>query len=58
MSHRKVVGGGGGGEGGGGCFLHTILFLVPISVVKADFLKANRKAVSKRLIRLLKGCYM
>ena len=43
---------------GGGCFLHTILFLVPISVVKADFLKANRKAVSKRLIRLLKGCYM
>ena len=28
------------------------------SVVKADFLKAVRKAVSKRLIRLLKGCYM
>ena len=31
---------------------------VPSSVVKADFLKAVRKAVSKRLIRLLKGCYM
>ena len=28
------------------------------SVVKADFLKAVRKVVSKRLIRLLKGCYM
>ena len=27
-------------------------------VVKADFLKAVRKAVPKRLIRLLKGCYI
>ena len=25
--------------------------------MKADFLKAVRKAVPKRLIRLLKGCY-
>ena len=32
---------------------------VPIRVVKADFLKAVRKAVPKRLIiKLLKGCYI
>ena len=29
---------------------------VQTRVVKADFLKAVRKAVSKRLTRLLKGC--
>ena len=32
--------------------------LIVIVIVKADFLKAVRKAVPKRLIRLLKGCYI
>ena len=34
------------------------VMVVLIRVVKADFLKAVRKAVPKRLIRLLKGCYI